>query len=171
MNGHRQQTNHAISATIQHVSSTVRFAVRLSGGYSSVWLERWFVAPEAVSSSLIIHPKINSRMIPGVYFGLIPLCYHCNGGDFVMRKSGMYSCFFCARSLSLSLPLCLIEGKLAARLDRLLAQRKRLVFGNYHLILLSGNFTWLSPEDQSVCLTCLFCVLLLFALIFSCYAR
>ena len=52
-----------------------RFAVQLSGGYSSVWLERWFVAPEAVSSSLIIHPKINSRIIPGFYFGLMSFCY------------------------------------------------------------------------------------------------
>ena len=52
-----------------------RFAVRLSGGYSSVWLERWFVAPEAVSSSLIIHPKIKPRMIPGFYFGLMLLYY------------------------------------------------------------------------------------------------
>jgi len=32
-------------------------------------------------------------MIPGFYFGLIPLCYHCNGGNFVMRKRGVYSRF------------------------------------------------------------------------------
>ena len=38
-----------------------------------------------------------------------------------MRKYEAHSCFFCARSLSLSLPLRLMEGKLAARLDRLSA--------------------------------------------------
>ena len=30
------------------------------------------------------------------------------------------------------------------------------MFGNYHLILLSGDFTWLSSEYQSMCLMCLF---------------